>query len=412
MVSWEAVVSIILVFGSLVILAMELAPPDIVLLAVTLLMVFLEMITLKEAAGGFSQTGMLTVAVLFVVARGLTNSGALEYVSNFYKLTYKYVSGHGVRPLIYHTIPILSCVSAFINNTPIVAMMIPVMTDYARAVRVAPSKLLIPLSYGVMFGGTVTLIGTSTNLVALDLSEKKMPDLKFSLFTQTPVGLPLMLSGILFLAIFGPWLLPNRMGVNESVQNPREYMMEMIVAKDAPFSGKTIEAAGLRTLDGLFLPGFYFVVYVGTAIFSAVVTNNAAVSMMYPIAYEAAMREGHDMKQMLFLLMTGASASYCTPTSYQCNLMVWAPGGYTYRDFLKFGGLCQVWMAFTTVMFVLLDKYWYAFSAGLFVINLGLFLFSLRGKKVQPPSPGAHVPAIHTLSDLSTVQVEEPPSAV
>eukprot|EP00899_Mesostigma_viride_P024995 jgi/Mesvir1/5680/Mv15696-RA.1 len=567
---------------------------------------------------------------------GLMQSGALEFVSNFFKKTYKYVSGHGVRPLIYHTMVPISLISFFINNTPIVALMIPVIADYARVTGVGPSKLMIPLAYACMVGGTGTLIGTSTNLVALDLAAKKTPDIKFSLFTQTPVGLPVMLTGILYMAVMTPWLLPNRLGVSESVQNPREYMMEMIVDKDAPFIGKTVEQAGLRMLDGLFLvrveresgstpapgpefvlqpadklyfagdvdsvlqlakvrglklveeqaeavdlhrltnteemvevvlssssplnhktvresqfrttygaaivavhragerihgligdiklqtgdtlllvakrhfvktyskdstfalvskvhhfkpvqrrmaplailliicmiifpivfdedssnhpvkllqttmlvvgaflllkvltpqearealnmeilitiaasygvsaglveaggakiladwlvkashpfgkPGFYFFTYVGTAMFSQVVTNNAAVSMMYPIAYLAAKEEGYDQKDMLLLLMFGASAAFTTPNAYQCNLMVWGPGGYHYSDYVKYGGLLNILMAFTTTMYILLRDYWYAFTVGLFLFNLALFLFSLRGKKQEITTMGS-----------------------
>eukprot|EP00899_Mesostigma_viride_P025544 jgi/Mesvir1/6174/Mv00865-RA.2 len=253
MALWEAILSIIMVVVTLGVMAFEVCPPDMAMMLCSLLFVCLQITSVKEATEGFSNSGMLTVATLFIVAQGLNQAGVLEWVTRFFKATMKYVSGHGLRPLIFHiTIP-MGIISAFTNNTPQVAMMIPVIIDYCEAAHIAPSKMLIPLSFSTIVGGTITLIGTSTNLIVVALAKKSNPDYEFKLFDIAPVGIPVMFSGVLYLALFSGRFLPDRMGTSEVVQNPREYLVEMMVAEDAPFVGKTIEDAGLRHVVGLFL---------------------------------------------------------------------------------------------------------------------------------------------------------------
>ena len=146
-------------------LVKNLAPPDFLFLGGTTFLALLNIITPLEAFAGFSNSAMLTVGVLFVVAAGLKETGALDYVSHF-------VLG-GVRTemaVLVRLAIVVVPLSAFLNNTPIVALFIPVVMDWSRQHRVSPSKLLIPLSFTAMLGGTCTLIGTSTNLVVNGLA--------------------------------------------------------------------------------------------------------------------------------------------------------------------------------------------------------------------------------------------------
>ncbi|NJM57349.1 MAG: SLC13 family permease, partial [Synechococcales cyanobacterium RU_4_20] len=143
--------------------------------------------------------------------------------------------------------------SAFLNNTPIVAMFVPVVSDWARKLRISPSKLMIPLSYGAIFGGICTLIGTSTNLVVngLIISQAKLPGL--GMFDMTPVSLPCAIAGCLYMLTLGHRLLPDRKAAISEQDDIRQYTVEMVVEPNSPLAGKTIEQAGLRHLPGLYL---------------------------------------------------------------------------------------------------------------------------------------------------------------
>ncbi len=144
--------------------------------------------------------------------------------------------------------------SAFMNNTPLVAMMIPAVTDWARQNRFPVSKFLIPLSYAAILGGTCTLIGTSTNLVVSGMLLKETNGAhSLGMFEISWVGVPAALLGGAFLILSSRWLLPNRAPALSTATDPREYTVEMQVAPDSPLVGKTIEAAGLRHLPGVYL---------------------------------------------------------------------------------------------------------------------------------------------------------------
>jgi di/tricarboxylate transporter len=229
-------------------LVRNFAPPDLVFLLGTTLLALVGIITPKEAFAGFANEGMLTVAVLFVVAAGLEQTGVLAYVGQQILGGAKTVNG-----AIARLSGVIVSSSAFLNNTPIVAMFMPIVVDWCRRNNVAPSKLLIPLSYLAILGGTCTLIGTSTNVVVHGLLlQHGMPGM--SLFEITPLGIPYALAGITYLLLFGRFLLPDRKELFEQLgESRREYMVDMLVQPECRLIGKSVEAAGLRNLPGLFL---------------------------------------------------------------------------------------------------------------------------------------------------------------
>jgi len=147
--------------------------------------------------------------------------------------------------------------SAFLNNTPIVAMFLPVLKDWGARHQIPASRLFMPLSFAAILGGTCTLIGTSTNLVVHGLIEQHnqagydLPQL--GMFTLAKVGVPLAIVGVGFMLIFGRVLLRDTEAQMPSVEDPREYMTSMRVTSNAGVSGQTIEQAGLRHLPGLYL---------------------------------------------------------------------------------------------------------------------------------------------------------------
>ena len=154
----------------------------------------------------------------------------------------------------------ITLLSAFLNNTPVVATGIPLIQTLAQKIRIPASKLLIPLSYASILGGTCTLIGTSTNLVAVGLAQAKNPGFSMGLFDIGMVGLPVMVAGLLYMGLSAGWLLPDRQTVTTLLERPREYITVMFVRKtgEAGFNGKsldgkTVAGAGLRSLNGLYL---------------------------------------------------------------------------------------------------------------------------------------------------------------
>lgn len=255
--SFEAIAVCVVAALVLVLLAMTRTPPDALLTgAMVFLMALpapgpdgwrLGIISPEQAFAGFSNAGLLTVGVLYVVVKGLQETGAIDWVAQSVLGRPATVRGALVQLLA----PVISA-SAFLNNTPLVAMLIPAVSDWARRLRISPSKLMIPLSYAAILGGTCSLIGTSTNLVVSGLAtaEGLRP---IAMFDVTWVGLPCALGGALFIIVFGPRLLPDRSSVTESLMDPREYALEMKIPVASALAGKSIEAAGLRQLPGAFL---------------------------------------------------------------------------------------------------------------------------------------------------------------
>jgi di/tricarboxylate transporter len=143
--------------------------------------------------------------------------------------------------------------SAFLNNTPIVAMLMQPESEWAEARDISPSRFLMPLSFGVILGGVVTTIGTSTNLVVSGLLENA-GQAPLRLFEITHVGLPMALVGIVLLAITASLLFPVRSTPRRDLRSAeRDFVVRMVVDPAGPIAGKTVEAAGLRHLEGVFL---------------------------------------------------------------------------------------------------------------------------------------------------------------
>lgn len=202
----------------------------------------------KAALAGFSNEGMITVAVLYLVVTGLDQTGGLNWISQRVLGLPKSES----RALLRMMLPVIG-LSAFLNNTPVVAMFISVVNDWSRKLKISPSKLMIPLSYAAIFGGVCTLIGTSTNLVVNGLLIEGTDHPGLKLFDLAPIGIPCAIIGTLFILLTHRWLLPNRKPVISGGDDLRQYTVEMVVAPDGPLVGKTIEQAGLRHLPSLYL---------------------------------------------------------------------------------------------------------------------------------------------------------------
>ena len=232
-------------------------PPDALLLGGLVLLGVLGVVSPAEAFTGFANQGMLTVAALYIVAAGLRETGALAVLGRW--LLGRARTERGVYARMAISVP--AC-SAFLNNTPIVAMFIPIITEWCKGNQKAPSRLLIPLSYLSILGGTCTLIGTSTNLVVNGLMVQKYnedPVLHahlqgMGLFEMSWVGIPYAIVGIAFLWFFGRRLLPERKAFMQRMhEQMREYLVNLEIRGGCPLIGSTVSDAGLRHLAGLFL---------------------------------------------------------------------------------------------------------------------------------------------------------------
>ncbi|USO00064.1 MAG: SLC13 family permease [Phycisphaeraceae bacterium] len=227
--------------------------PDIVLMGVLTACVLLGFVDPTAAVHGFANHGLITVALLYVVASGMQETGATNMLVARLLGRPKSVLETQARL----TIPVAG-VSAFVNNTPIVAMFLPVLSGVARRGGFPAAKLFMPLSFASILGGVCTLIGTSTNIVvadllnASDLTHEGKP-LRFGMFTLTAVGLPIAAAGIVYILVLGRKLLPGDSNQSEETAGQREYMVAMRVSDDSALAGKTVEQANLRNLKGLFL---------------------------------------------------------------------------------------------------------------------------------------------------------------
>jgi di/tricarboxylate transporter len=254
----DAIIVLVALVAILIALAVTNIAPDAILVAGLTLMLIVPfpaegawrigVIGPAAALAGFSNPGLATVAVLFIVVEGLRETGAIDWMAQG-------VLGRprGVRRALARFVVPVCGVSAFVNNTPLVAMLIPVISDWSKKLGLAPSKLMIPLSYATILGGTCSLIGTSTNLVVAGLvvAHTDLPPLR--MFDITPVGVPCAILGCAFLVLLGPSLLPNRGSASSVLADPREYTMEMTVPEGSSLAGRTVEQAGLRSLPGCYL---------------------------------------------------------------------------------------------------------------------------------------------------------------
>jgi|LGVE01.1.fsa_nt_gb di/tricarboxylate transporter len=245
---FEAVFTLIVVIVMLFLLIQNTFESMIIFLGAIVVLIASGVITVKEALAGFSNEGMLTVAILFVVARAIQKSPLLPKITN--QMFGDGCNGKVDLLKIMAPIPLLS---AFLNNTPVVALFMPMIRDWALRNNISPSKFLLPLSYLAMFGGLLTLVGTSTNLVVSGMLQE-IGDSPLGMFEITTVGLPLAIIGVLYLVFYGYNQLPNNEDLlNETKENYREYLVTFRVEVGCNIIGKSIEKAGLRNLEGLFL---------------------------------------------------------------------------------------------------------------------------------------------------------------
>jgi di/tricarboxylate transporter len=246
--AWQGWFTLAVVLLTLAAMVREVAGPDLIMMAGLFSLTAVGILTPTETFLGFANPALAAVGVLFVVSAGLRETGALDAtVGRLFNRAQGEAGG------LARICPPVALMSAFLNNAPIVAMMTPVVIDWTRRRNVAPSRLLMPLSFSSILGSITTVIGTSTTLTVAGLViDAGLPVIGF--FELAPVGIPIAAGGLLYLQYVAPRLLPNRMPPGEFVgEHRREYTASMMVQPGCDLIGQSIEEAGLRQLPGLFL---------------------------------------------------------------------------------------------------------------------------------------------------------------
>jgi len=246
--SWQAWYTLAVVAACFGALSLSRAATDMIMIGGVMLLLVAGVLTPAEALSGMSNEGMVTIGMLYIVTSGVQETGAMTGI--LARLLGRPRS-LGVAQL--SLMAPVAAASAFLNNTPLVAMFIGAVSDWAKKNHIAPSKLMIPLSYAAVIGGTTTLIGTSTTLIINGMLIKYTGHQSLGMFDIAVVGVPLVCAVIAFVWLTSRWLLPDRKSAVAQMENSRSYIVEMLVDADSPLVGRTIEEAGLRHLPGLFL---------------------------------------------------------------------------------------------------------------------------------------------------------------
>ena len=244
----EIAITLAVVAGVLVLLTASRLDTDVVLVGALITLTLTGVLGPDRALQGFASNGVMTIAALYIVVAGLRETGAMAWIS-------RWVLG---RP---RSLPVAqgklmavtSALSAVINNTPVVALFIPVAQEWASRFGYSISKLLLPMNHMVILAGMCTLIGTSTNLIVNSLLVKTVPDSGLSLFSLVWIGLPLSVIGFVYMLVASPWLLPDRQSPVEQLENAREYSVEARVTPNGPLVGRSIAEVGLRSMRYAFV---------------------------------------------------------------------------------------------------------------------------------------------------------------
>ncbi len=403
------------VVGTVAALWRSRLPPSLIVLGAVVLLLFLGVIAPEEAFSGFSNPAPITVAALFVLAHAVEKTGALQGL-----IARTLEGGNGPRGSLARVLLPTAGASAFLNNTPIVAMLIPQVRAWAEKKNVPVSTFLIPISFAAILGGTLTLVGTSTNLVVSGLLTQSGHE-PIGMFELTGLSLPAVLAGALLLIVLGPTLLPNRdappapsqdlasllphggrrgpltLGLTGAVvflaalgwvpilngslfavgllvatgtltagEVRRAVHLDVIVLIAAAFGlGAAIEETGLaealvhgvlEVTGEMGSIAILATVVVATFLLTEIITNNAAAVLMFPIAISSASAAGVDPRAFAVAVALTASASFLTPIGYQTNTMVYGAGGYRFTDFTRLGGVLS--LVFLPALLLMVSLRW------------------------------------------------------
>ncbi|MEO7660704.1 MAG: SLC13 family permease, partial [Pyrinomonadaceae bacterium] len=237
-------ITLILLLVAIILFAIEKIPVDIVGILLVMGLVLFGVLTVQDAVAGFGNDIIITIGGLFVLTGGLVKTGLVDLFGR----RLSRIAGDNEFVLVFLIMMVGTISSTFMNNTTATAMLIPFVLGLAQRSKIAPSKLLMPLAFGTIMGGSCLLIGTSTNLaVSGALTRYGMEPI--SMFELTPVGVIVAMLGIIYMLLIGRKMLPNRGGEDSLTEqyNIRDYISELLVLPESPLVGKTLGETNLNT---------------------------------------------------------------------------------------------------------------------------------------------------------------------
>lgn len=246
--TWQIALVFLLLAGTLASFIWEKFSPDLVALALFVVLIATGLLPMPMAFSVFGNPAPITIAAMFVLSAALVKCGAID---RFVHLL-ENAAGWSYWLVVLLMVLLVAAISAFVNNTPVVVVFLPVVLNLARKMRLAPSKLLIPLSYAAVLGGTCTLIGTSTNLIVNSIGTARgLPPMH--MFELAWLGVPTALIGAVYLSAVGRRLLPDRQMLSSilTLEERREYIAEAFVQPKSAVLGRTFAEAGLTSARGV-----------------------------------------------------------------------------------------------------------------------------------------------------------------
>ena len=244
----QIVMTLFVVAGVLLVLTTTRIDTDVVLVGSMITLTLLGILQPDQALQGFASSGVMTIAALYVVVAGLRETGAMAWISRTVLGRPKSLTWAQSKLML-----VTGVLSSVVNNTPVVALFIPVAQEWSSRFGYAISKLLLPMNHLVIIAGMCTLVGTSTNLIVHSMLIKAVPDADLGLFDLAWIGLPLTAIGFVYILVASRYLLPERQGPVEQLENAREYAVEARVLPGGPLAGRSIAEVGLRSMKYAFV---------------------------------------------------------------------------------------------------------------------------------------------------------------
>lgn len=250
----QAFVALLILVVMFTMFLRETFPVEVVAVGGAVVMLVLGILPTEDVEGVLSNNAPWTIAAMFMIVGALVRTGALEAVS---QLAASHAAKHPALTLGVLGVGVTG-VSAFVNNTPLVVVMLPIFMQLSKQLKLSPSKLMIPLSYFTIIGGTITLVGTSTNLVVDGVAQKAGLE-PFGIFEMTPFGLIIAVTGLIYIALFAKRLLPNRELMSSLLTDRKgmKFFTEVAIPEGSALAGRKpaevelFNRGGARIIDVL-----------------------------------------------------------------------------------------------------------------------------------------------------------------